>query len=675
MRILAVVQARCGSIRFPGKVLTQINDKTLIEILLLRLSKSKLIDKIVLATTVNPADDILESMVTNIGYAVFRGNEFDVLDRYYRAAEQYQPEIVVRITGDCPLIDIDVVDRVIQKLLDEDLDNCNNTYPASFPDGLDVEAFKFNVLEESWKEATKEYDREHVTPFMHTSGLFKIGHVRSEEDFSNLRWTVDEKADAEVIGNILHEFSPQVDFSWKKVIELYKEKPFLFMANSLLQRNQGSVLGSGQKLWKRAKTIIPGGNMLLSKRSEMFLPELWPSYFSKAKGCEVYDLDGNKFLDMTIMGIGTNTLGYGHPQVDEAVMDVVQKGNMSTLNCPEEVYLAERLIELNPWADMVRFTRSGGEANAVAVRIARAAAGKANVAICGYHGWHDWYLAANLGSDNLNGHLLPGLEPNGVPEGLHDSIFGFNYNKIDELKALIAEKNIGVIFMEVMRNHEPENEFLKEVRKLADTHNIVLIFDECTSGFRETYGGLYQKYNITPDMAMYGKALGNGYAINAVVGKKEIMEAAQKTFISSTFWTERIGPSAALATLKVMKEISSWDIITQIGKKVTQTWLELAHKHEIKIQVSGLPALTTFGFSGTNALKYKTYITQEMLKSGILASNTLYACIDHTEEHLNRYFDRLDQIFRIIGNCESEKEDISSLLETTVCHSGFKRLN
>ncbi|MEY3501422.1 MAG: hypothetical protein RL308_3095, partial [Bacteroidota bacterium] len=154
-------------------------------------------------------------------------------------------------------------------------------------------------------------------------------------------------------------------------------------------------MGKGQDLYNKAKTLIPGGTMLLSKRPEMFLPDQWPAYFSKAKGCEVWDLDGNKLVDMCIMGIGTNTLGYGNEEVDEAVMQTVKSGNMSTLNCPEEVYLAEKLMEINPWADMVRFARSGGEANAISIRIARAASGRDNVAICGYHGWHDWYISAN----------------------------------------------------------------------------------------------------------------------------------------------------------------------------------------------------------------------------------------------------------------------------------------
>ena len=325
------------------------------------------------------------------------------------------------------------------------------------------------------------------------------------------------------------------------------------MANQHLIRNQGARLGTGQKLWQRAKRVIPGGNMLLSKRAEMFLPEQWPAYFSKAHGCHVWDLDGREYIDMSFMGIGTNTLGYGHPEVDDAVRQTITAGNMSTFNCPEEVYLAERLIELHPWADMVRLARSGGEANAIAIRIARAASGRDKAAICGYHGWHDWYLAANLGDDqNLAGHLLPGLEPRGVPQNLRGSVLPFRYNNFEELEALVRDHDIGVIKMEVSRNMGPEDNFLQKVRKLATDNNIVLIFDECTSGFRQTFGGLHKLYGVEPDIAIFGKALGNGYAITAVIGRRAVMEAAQSTFISSTFWTERIGPTAALKTLEVM---------------------------------------------------------------------------------------------------------------------------
>jgi glutamate-1-semialdehyde 2,1-aminomutase len=435
-------------------------------------------------------------------------------------------------------------------------------------------------------------------------------------------------------------------------------------------------MGKGQELYKKAKRLIPGGTMLLSKRPEMFLPDNWPSYYSKAKGCKVWDLDGNEFIDMSIMGIGTNTLGYGHDEVDAAVLQTISNGNMSTLNCPEEVYLAEKLIEINPWADMVRFARSGGEANAIAIRIARAASGRDKVAICGYHGWHDWYLSANHNqNDELSGHLLPGLDPSGVPKNLKDTVFPFHYNNIEELKQLISTQDIGVIKMEVVRNFGPEDNFLHKVKELATKNDIVLVFDECTSGFRETYGGIFKKYGVEPDIAMFGKTIGNGYALTAVVGKREVMEAGQKTFISSTFWTERIGPTAALKSLEVMERIKSWEIITERGKKMQEGWQRLANENKLKIAVSGIPSLSTYAFSYDNALKYKTFVTQEMLKKGFLASTNFYASIAHDDNYFDIYFNVLNDVYRKIAECENGKVNIDSLLEGPVCHSGFKRLN
>ena len=433
---------------------------------------------------------------------------------------------------------------------------------------------------------------------------------------------------------------------------------------------------AGQKLYEKAKKIIPGGTMLLSKRPEMFLPENWPSYFYKSKGCEVWDLDGVKLLDMSIMGIGTNSLGYGNNEVDSAVLKTIKNGNMSTLNCPEEVYLAEKLIEINPWADMVRFARSGGEANAIAIRIARAASGKDNVAICGYHGWHDWYLSANLNNDdNLSNHLLKGLEPIGVPNNLKNSVYPFRYNNFEELKNIVDNNDIGVVKMEVQRNFGPENNFLQKVRHLCDEKNIVLIFDECSSGFRETYGGIFKKYEVYPDMAMFGKTLGNGYAITAVVGKREVMESAQRTFISSTFWTERIGPTAAIKTLEIMERLKSWEIITEIGKKMHKGWLDIANQNNISISVFGMPAMGSYSFNSISSLKYKTYVTQEMLKVGILASTNFYPCICHTDSHLEMYLNYLNDIFKVIDKCEKGLIRIDDLLEGPVCHSSFERLN
>ena len=435
-------------------------------------------------------------------------------------------------------------------------------------------------------------------------------------------------------------------------------------------------MGKGQELYKRAKQLIPGGTMFLSKRPEMHLPEKWPCYFSKAKGCFVWDLDGNKYTDMSIMGIGTNILGYGNEEVDEAVIKTIKKGNLSTLNCPEEVFLAEKLIEINPWASKVRFARTGGEANAVAIRIARAASGKEKVAICGYHGWHDWYLSANYNKeDDLSGHLMEGLNTKGVPSKLKNTVFPFQYNDYNALLEIVTNHDIGVIKMEVVRNFEPTDNFLKKIRDLATRKGIVLVFDECTSGFRETFGGIYQKFNINPDMIMYGKTLGNGYAITAIVGKEEVMEAAQDTFISSTFWTERIGPTAALKSLDVMYKLNSWKIITAQGNKIRNGWKNLASKFNIDIQINGIPALSSLSFCSQNHIKYKTFISQEMLKKKYLAGTLFYASIAHTDRIISSYMEDLEEVFFKISECEKNNLSIDELLEGPISHSGFKRLN
>lgn len=434
---------------------------------------------------------------------------------------------------------------------------------------------------------------------------------------------------------------------------------------------------TGQKLYKKAKKIIPGGTMILSKRPEMFLPDQWPSYFSKTKGCHVWDLDNNKFIDATIMSVGTNTLGYNNSEIDNQVIKNIRKGNISTLNCKEEVLLAERLLEMNNWAEMVRFARTGGEANSISVRIARAASGRDNVAICGYHGWHDWYLAVNLNKtgNDLTSHLLPGLSPNGVPSNLSETVHPFNYNDYDQLEKLVENKNIGVIKMEVVRNYEPKDNFLQKVRDLATKNNIVLIFDECTSGFRETFGGIHKKYKVNPDMIMFGKTLGNGYAITAVVGKKEVMEHAQSSFISSTFWSERIGPTAAIKTLEIMQREKSWEIITDKGKKVRNGWLEISDKHKVPITVSGIPALSVFNFEHQDSIKYKTFMTQEFLKKGFLASNGFYTSTAHSDGIIEKYLDVFDKVLLKIRQSMDERVSIDELLEGPVAHSGFERLN
>ena len=392
--------------------------------------------------------------------------------------------------------------------------------------------------------------------------------------------------------------------------------------------------------------------MLFSKKNFLY-SENWPSYFVRSKKINIWDSENIKYLDLSLMGVGTNILGYSNNFVNKAVIKSIKNGNMSSLNSIEEIELAERIISLHPWSEQATFTRSGGEANAVAIRIARAASVNKNVAVCGYHGWHDWYLAANLNKKNsLKNHLMNNLNIKGVPKNLSGTVHSFNFNDIKSLIKLIENKKIGIIKMEVGRDETPKNKFLEKVREISNKNKIILIFDECTSGFRINNGGLHLKYKVDPDMAIFGKALGNGHAINAIIGKKDLMKKKNESFISSTFWSERSGYSAAIATLKEMERIKSWDLITNYGEYIKDTLKKIAKRHKIKIKISGLSSLIKYEIISQNWNIYRKFIIDEMLKNKILGTNVIYVSIYHDKTQFIKYFETLEEIFFKINQFE-----------------------
>jgi len=435
-------------------------------------------------------------------------------------------------------------------------------------------------------------------------------------------------------------------------------------------------MSSGVLLWKKAKRIIPGGSQLLSKRSEKCLPGLWPSYYEKAKGCEVWGLDGKHYYDFAQMGVGSCALGYADPDVNKAVMSAIKDGSMCTLNSHEEVELAEMLIDLHPWSGMVRYARTGGEACAIAVRIGRAASGKDKVAFCGYHGWHDWYLSANLAdASNLDGQLLPGLNPLGVPRSLKGTTIPFTYNDLSSLEKVVKmhKGQIGVIVMEPQRTANPNMDFLKGVREIATRIGAVLIFDEITSGFRMNLGGIHLRHGINPDIALFGKALGNGFPISAILGRSRVMDKAQETFISSTFWTERIGFVAAVATIKKMKKYAIQKDLIRYGKLINRGWASLADKHGLDVEISGIEPLTHLTFNTDNPREPQTLYAQEMLKKGYLLAAAVYTTYAYTDKIINKFIEDSDEVFGKIKKA-IDSGNIKKFLKNEVIHAGFKRL-
>ncbi len=434
-----------------------------------------------------------------------------------------------------------------------------------------------------------------------------------------------------------------------------------------------------QQLYRLAKSLIPGGTQLLSKRPELFAPDQWPGYYREARGCEVVDLDGRHYVDMSHMGIGSCLLGYNDPEVTDAVVARVKAGSMCTLNNPEEVELAQLLLSIHPWAAKVRFGRTGGEAMAIAVRIARAYTGRDVVAFCGYHGWHDWYLAANRtaqpGGDPLQKHLMPGLSPNGVPSQLAGTAFPFNYNQLDSLAEIVRQQGarLAAVVMETTRLSDPAPGFLEGVRELCDRVGAVMMFDEISIGWRLCLGGAHLRYGVQPDMAVFAKAMGNGHPMAAILGRADVMQAAQESFISSTYWTEGVGPAAALATVHKMQRIDVPGHLVTIGTRFREGIQQIAARTAVPLKLTGLPALTYFGFDHPESLALQTLLTVRMLKHGFLSGVGFYPCLVHTTQHVDQYLAAAEEVFAELGQAVRQGDTVSRI-GGPVRHSGFARL-
>lgn len=693
---LAILQARYSSNRLQGKVLETILGKPMLQLEIERVLCSKHIDKVVVATSTSKNDDLIELLCRHLNIECFRGSLDDVLDRFYQAAKRFHGDHVIRLTGDCPLHDHKVIDGLVDFYVNGEFDFATNTIEPTFPDGQDVWIFSFDTLEKTCQNAKLPSEREHVCTFMiNHPELFKQGSYKNAKDLSFLRWTVDEPQDLEFVREVYSDLYPSNPFfTTQDILSLLEKKPEMKERNQSFDRDEGlqkSLLKDRQKhikqyginipksldMQRRAKAHIPGMSQLLSKRVDQFSEGVWPGYFSKAKGAYVWDLDGNQYIDMSIGGIGANVLGYADSDVDAAVMKAVQDGSSSSLNCPEEVELSELLCDIHPWAEKARFTRSGGESMVVAVRIARAFTNRDLIAFCGYHGWHDWYLAANLSMENsLGEHLLPGLEPRGVPKALAGSIRPFRYNMINDLKKIVAKcgDQIAAIVMEPIRNDQPLPGFLEEVRNIADTFGAVLIFDEITSAFRMNSAGAHMLLGVVPDIAVFAKAIGNGYPIGAIIGKGKIMDAAQSSFISSTNWTERIGPVAALATIKKHARCKVGEQLMHLGKRIQDGWAEAARKHDIQLNIGGIPPLSHFTFSSPKHLAIKALFIQLMQQRGFLASNLYYAMYTHKQWHVNAYLEAVNETFAEISRLLQEDKIETSLIGKPAA-AGFKRLN
>ncbi len=693
--MLGIIQARIGSSRLPGKVLLPLSGKPMLSFLLERIQKAKRIDKLVVATSISDSDDPIEQLCKLMGIDCYRGSLNNVLDRFYHAALTYKPDSVIRFTGDCPLHDPMLIDEFCECFTNNKYDYLCNTVKPTFPDGYDMWAASFSALYDAWNNAILPSDLEHVFPYIRShKKRFKTGSFEHREDNSRFRVTVDHWEDYQLVTKVVDEVSKtDTAILYSSVLDFLKNNNTVAMSNSDKIRDAGYMKSLDEDkdvakknkseecflLRARANRFIPGITQLLSKRPDQYSDGVWPTYFKKATGAEVWDADGNHYYDMSLSGIGANILGYADSDVNRAVNKVISDGNNCTLNSAEEIMLAEKFCGLHKWAEQVRYARTGGESTTVAIRIARATTGRDKIAFCGYHGWHDWYLSANLTSNNgLDGHLLKGLQPAGVPKVLAGTSLPFHYNKLDELEKIISEhgNDLAAVIMEPLRNMMPDKGFLEGVRRLTENNGSVLIFDEISSGFRMNCGGAHLILGVDPDMAVFGKSITNGYPLGVIIGKKSAMEGAQKSFISSTYWTERIGPAAALACIDKYQRCEVEKRLDMIGRKLQEAWLDSAKAAGLKIKTSGFPALSHFDFEDNNyPLESKAFYIQTMLEHGLLASNHFYAMYAHNMGHIELYYEAARDAFTGIRKILDGKKGFYGYLKGKPSNPSFTRLN
>jgi glutamate-1-semialdehyde-2,1-aminomutase len=671
-----------GSTRLPGKVLSDITGEAMLGHIVSRISRSRMINQVIVATSTAHEDDLIGDYCNQKGFAVFRGSEGDVLDRYYQAAKTFAADTVVRITGDCPLIDAEVIDRVIAAYLSDNCDYASNILVCTYPDGLDAEVFSFSALETAWRDARRTSDREHVTPFLRSSGRFRLRNVENELGHSvrHLRWTVDEPCDLEFVRAVFTHLQPKKAFGWHEVLRLLDSDPDLARLNSGIVRNEGYFhsialepalppirreLSRSQELKGRSAAVIPGGSQTLSKGPTQFVQGVAPNFLVRGEGSHVWDVDGNQYIDYP-MALGPIILGHGYPAVVEAVKRQLADGTTFSLSHPLEVEVAERLVEMVPCAEMARFGKNGSDATAGAVRLARAYTGRDKIACCGYHGWQDWYI----GSTTFN---------RGVPKPVQQLTATFEYNNIDSLKRLFAENpgEIAAVILEPVGIVEPYAGFLQQIRELCRKESCLLIFDEVITGFRLARGGAQEHFGVVPDLACFGKAMANGFPISAVVGPREIMKRFEETFFSFTFGGEALSLAAAQAT---MKEIAEQEVIAHLweqGRQLMDGTNVLAREFGLAdvIHCGGLPPRTVVTFcdqSGRESLLIKSLYQQECLKRGVLFSGGQNICFSHSPDDIEYTLRVYRTAMEIVGDAIG-KDKVDEKLEGEPVQPVFRK--
>lgn len=685
-KVVVFIQARLGSTRLPGKVMKKVLGKELLLRMFDRVKRAKTVDEIVVITSTNKDDNLIYELCQKNNIKCYRGSENDLLDRHYQAAKIYKADFVVKIGSDCPLADPNIIDEVINLWLNnqDKYDYVSNYHPPTFPDGLDVEGCPFSILETAWKEAKEAHEREHTFPFIWDNPKkFRIGNITNPRGnmFLTHRWTIDYQEDFLFLKRVFEELENKPNFQMEDILTLLKEKPEIAKINQkylginwyrkneeelktvpryLYRKNEPLKLDESLRLLKRSKAVIPCATQTLSKGYTQWSVGTTPLFIQSARGCEVYDVDGNAYIDYG-MALGPFILGYADPDINQAVKEQLEKGTMFTLPHPLETEAAEKIIESVPCAEMVRFGKNGSDATSAAVKLARAYTGKEKIIVSGYHGWQDWYIISTERNT-------------GIPKCLKNLTISLKYNDLESLKKIVSENKgeIAGLIIEPVGAVPPKDNFLQEVRRITKENDIVLVFDELFTGFRWSMGGAQEYFNVTPDLACFGKAMANGFPISCVAGKKEIMEKFEDVFFSFTYGGETLSLAAIVATIKKLEVENVYGHIEKWGNYLKEEIKKLIIKHNLEkyISIIGYPFKTVFSFSGVdNPMEIKTFFQQECAKRGVLFIGYHLVSFAHKKEHIDFTLEVYDQVMaefkKVISN-NKLKESLKGEIVTQI---------
>lgn len=645
MIFYAIIQARMGSSRLPGKTLLLLNDKCVLQHIVDRVKLSKYIkDNIVVATGINTLDDPIENYCIQENIEYYRGDDNDVLTRYASIIPS-DAKGIIRITADCPFIDPSVIDQVIDKYIQTGADYCSNIHPPTFPDGMDVEVFSVNTLYHAHQHSFLESEREHVTPFIWKNcGIFLCENLESDINYSDYRVTLDDNRDLEIMSKIAAKIKTT---NFQEIVDLIDSDPTLkLISNRNASYNKDvekeNRFSSNFDHYLLFKSLSPGASQTYSKSWRMHPPGISPNFISRAYDCFLIDVDGNVFIDYSC-ALGAVTIGYRIENIDEAVINQISNSGVSfTLPHESEITLADKLIRLIPCAKMVKFLKNGSDATTAAVRLARAYTKKDVIATCGYHGFHDWYIGSTI--NNL-----------GVPESVQELTKTFVYNDPESLEKVLKNGDVAGVILEPCQSNGPKNDFLKKVRQLCNFYGAVLIFDEVVSGFRIDIAGAQSLYNVMPDLAAFGKGMGNGYAISCLVGSKEIMELidSQNVFISTTFGGDCVGIAAANATIDFMINNNTVEYCKDLGALWLYEVQKLIESKNLShiVEIYGITphcGVIFKKFENMKALDFQLIYQKCLYDCGIISLGINNFCYSHSRNNIRSFIKCVDKALDLV---------------------------